>query len=61
MKRYVLKRQKLKMVQKRSALQDVLKGTNEEVHRKASKVEDAKKDLERAYTAEQEEYVKGKI
>ena len=37
-----------KVVGKTGALQDVLKGTNEEVRPKASKLEDAKKDLDRA-------------
>ena len=51
-----------KVVKKRGASQDVLKGTTcEEVRPQASKVEDVKKDLKRAYTKEQEEYVKGKI
>ena len=51
---------KTQVVQKRGALQDVLKGTSEEVRPKASKVEDAK-DLDRPYAEEQEEYVLGKI
>ena len=50
-----------KVVEKRGPLQEVLKGTSEEAHPKASKVEDAKKDLNRAYVEEQEEYVKSKI
>ena len=49
------------MVEKRGALQDVLKGTNEEIHPEASNVEDAKKDLHRPYVEEQEGYVKGEI
>ena len=44
-----------KVVQKRGALQDVLKGISEEVSPNASKVEDAKRDLDRAYAKEQEE------
>ena len=50
-----------KVVKKRGALQDVLKGTREEVRPKPSTVDDAKKDLDRAHTEEQEKYVKGKI
>ena len=50
-----------KVLEKRVALQDVLKSTSEEVCPKASKIEDAKKDLDRAYTEEQERYVKSKI
>ena len=46
------------MVEKRGALQHVLKGTSA-VRPKASKVEDAKKDLDRAYAEEQDEYVNG--
>ena len=42
-----------KVVEKRGAQQDVLKGTSEEVRPKASKVEDAKKDFDRAYAEEQ--------
>ena len=49
------------MVEGRGAFKDVLKGTNEEVRLKASTVEDAKKDLGRAYTKEQGEYFIGKI
>ena len=41
------------VVEKRCALLDVLKGTRDEVLPKASKVEDAKKDLGRAYAEEQ--------
>ena len=41
-----------KVVEKRGVLQKVLKGTNEEVRPKASKVEDAMKDLDRAYAEE---------
>ena len=37
------------------------KGTREEVSPNASKVEDVKKDLDRAYAEEQEAYVKGKL
>ena len=50
-----------KVVEKRGALQDVLKGITGEIRPKALKVEDAKKDLDRAYAEEQEEYVKSKI
>ena len=50
-----------KVVEKKGALQDILKSTSEEVRPKASKVEDAKKDLDRAFAEEQEDYVKGKI
>ena len=49
------------MVEKRGALQDVLKDTIEEVRPKASIVEVAKKELDVAYVEEQEEYVNGKI
>ena len=38
-----------RVVEKRDALQAVLKGTNEELRHKASKVEDAKNYLDRAY------------
>ena len=50
-----------KVVEKRGALLDVLKGTSEEVRPKASKVQEARKDLDRAYAEEQGEYNKGKI
>ena len=52
---------KTQVVQKRGSLQDVLKVTSKEVRTKASKVEDAKRDLDRPYAEEQEEYVIGKI
>ena len=42
-----------KVVEKRGALQGVLKGTSEDVSLKASTVEAAKKDLDRAYAEEQ--------
>ena len=49
-----------KVVQKRGALQDILKGTSQEVRPKASRVEDAK-DLDRAYAEKQGEFVEVKI
>ena len=49
------------VIEKRTTLQDVLKGTSEEVSPKAWKIEDAKKDHDRAYVEEQEEHIKGKI
>ena len=48
------------VVEKRGALQEVLKGTSEEVRPKALKVEDTKA-LDRSYAEEQEEYINGKI
>ena len=44
-----------------SVVQDVLKGTMEELRPKASQVEDARKDLDRAYTNKQKECAKGRI
>ena len=41
-----------KVVEKRVALHDVLKGTSEEESPKASKIEDTMKDLDRAYDEE---------
>ena len=49
-----------KVIEKRGVLQDVVKGTKEEVRPKVSNVEDVKKDLDRAHTEEQEECVKDK-
>ena len=50
-----------KVIEKRGALQDVLKGISEDVHPKTSRVKDARKDRDRAYAEEQKEYVRGQI